>query len=179
MNRCSKLSSFQSGTLKRVLDNPKSSKNEFRRAQSILLLDEKKTSLDKIIQITRYGRRQIFRLRECYLQSGLKAIEDKRKGKPKYLLTKRQLKETKTNLITKTPKDFGYDCPFWTTGILGNLIEREYAVKYKSKTSLYLIFREAKFTYHKPGRVYHNQDPEEVRSMAKRNPANHQNSFQR
>jgi transposase len=35
-------------------------------------------------------------------------------------------------------------------------------VKYKSKTSLYLIFKDAKFTYHKPGQVYKNRDQNKV-----------------
>lgn len=35
-------------------------------------------------------------------------------------------------------------------------------MKYKSKTSLYLVFKQAKFTYHKPGRVYDKHDEKEV-----------------
>ena len=64
---------------------------------------------------------------------------------------------TSTRLIfkTKTPKDYGYENDYWLTGLLGHLIKRKYKVQYKSKTSYYLIFRQAKFTYHKPGRVYH------------------------
>ena len=41
-------------------------------------------------------------------------------------------------------------------------IEEAYEVKYKSKTSLYLVFKKAVFTYHKPGRVYDKHDEAEV-----------------
>lgn len=166
MKRCSSLNEEQINELGQIIKNGKRSGREVRKAQAILLLD-KKTKIEEIKKTTFYQRRQIYELRERYLKEGLKAIEDKRKGKPKCLLTKKQLKEIKRTLTTKTPKDFGYDCPFWTTGILGNLIKREYEVCYKSKTSLYLIFRQAKFTYHKPGRVYRNQDPEEVAQWRK------------
>lgn len=161
MKRCSLLNEEQINELSQIVKNGRRSGREVRRAQAILLLD-KKTKIEVIKKATFYQRRQIYELREQYLEEGLKAIEDKRKGKPKRLLTKKQLKEIKRTLITRTPEDFNYGYPFWTTGILGDFIKREYDVCYKSKTSLYLIFREAKFTYHKPGRVYHNQDPEEV-----------------
>lgn len=167
MKRCSKLSLAQIDELKKVMDFPKSSRNEFRRAQAILLLDEGKTNQEQIILITRFRRRQIFRLRRNYLAHSLKAIKDRQKGKPKKLLTRSQLKEIASTLKTKTPEDFNYSCSFWTTGILGDFIEREYDVCYKSKTSLYVIFKEAKFTYHKPGKVYHNQDPQEVAQWQK------------
>ena len=46
---------------------------------------------------------------------------------------------------------------------MGEYIQRTYGVAYKSKTSYYLIFRQAKFTYHKPGRVYERRSEQEVR----------------
>lgn len=63
---------------------------------------------------------------------------------------------------TKTPKDFGWKVDYWTTSVLGHFIEEQYNVKYKSKTSLYLVFKQAKFTFHKPGRVYHLRNEQEV-----------------
>lgn len=166
MKRYPELTEEQINQLSQVVKDGKRSGREVRRAQVILLLD-KKTKIENIKKTTFYQRRQIYELREGYLQSGLKAIEDKRKGQPKCLLTKKQLKEIKSTLKTKTPEEFGYDYPFWTSGILGDFIKREYDVCYKSKTSLYLIFKEARFTYHKPGRVYEKQDPEEVRQWQK------------
>src|SRR3989338_2060140 len=70
---------------------------------------------------------------------------------------------------TKKPRecDTLYDSDYWTTGMLGDYIKRTYQVEYKSKTSLYLLFREAKFTYHKPGRVYERRDQEAVDAWKK------------
>lgn len=79
MKRCSKLSFAQIEELKKVMDSPKNSRNEFRRAQAILLLDEGKTSQEQTILMTRFRRRQIFRLRKNYLAYGLKAIKDRQK----------------------------------------------------------------------------------------------------
>lgn len=132
MKRCLELTEEQINQLSQVVKDGKRSGREVRRAQAILLLD-KKAKIENIKKTTFYQRRQIYELREQYLKTGIKAIEDQRKGKPKCLLTRKQLKEIDQTLKTKTPEEFGYDYPFWTTGILGDWIKRKYAVKYKSK----------------------------------------------
>jgi transposase len=161
---CPKLSNNQINELKTNLKRPADAA-ELKRIQAILMLNcGEKT--EKIEMLTGLKRSRIFSLRLLYLIKGIKAVETKPK-KQKSLLTKKQLKEIARTLKTKTPEDFNYSCSFWTTSVLGDFIKREYDVCYKSKTSLYLIFRQAKFTYHKPGRVYHNQDPEEVKRWRK------------
>lgn len=142
---------------------------EVKRSQAILLLDAEK-DIEDIENITGYGRSQIFELRKQYLADGISSIEDKRTGAPKELLTKKQREEIIEIVKTKSPKDLGtywqnYD--HWTTSVLGDWIEREYKVKYKSKTSQYLLFRKAEFTYHKPGRVYREHDEAGVKKWRK------------
>jgi len=41
-----------------------------------------------IISLTKYSQRQVFDLRKNYLKKGIKAIKDKREGKPKEILAK-------------------------------------------------------------------------------------------
>lgn len=122
----------------------------------------------KIESLTTLKRSRIFGLRKLYLTKGIKAI----KGKPrkvKTLLTGKQLEELKRTLRNKRPIDLGYEREgFWTTTILADHIERSYQVKYKSKTSYYLIFKRIKFTYHKPGRVYVKRNEKEVRSWRRK-----------
>lgn len=142
---------------------------EVKRSQAILLLDGEK-DIREIENITGYGRSQIFELRKQYLKNGIVSIEDKRTGAPKELLTKRQRDEIVETVKTKVPKDLGtywknYD--HWTTSVLGDWIERDYKVTYKSKTSHYLLFKKAEFTYHKPGRVYHEYNETEVEKWKK------------
>lgn len=161
---CPKLTEDQVSELKIKLKKPLNV-TELRRVQAVLMLNAKEKA-GKIEMITGLKRSRVFLLRALYLAQGLKALAAKRK-KIKALLTKKQLKEIDRTLKTKTPKEFDYDYPFWTTGILADWIEKEFKVKYKSKTSLYLIFKEAKFSYHKPGRVYEKQDPEEVAKWQK------------
>lgn len=139
---------------------------EVLRAQTIIFLD-KGVNIEEITKITGFKRSQIFELRKKYLNNGVETIKDKQKGKPKELLTKKQREELTDILKSQTPKDFKYGSDYWTTGILGEYILRRYKVKYKSKTSIYLIFREAKFTYHKPGRVYEKRDDQEVLNWKK------------
>jgi len=62
----------------------------------------------------------------------------------------------------KSPKDYGYDSNYWNTSLVAAFIEQQYEVKFRSKTSIYIIFKQAKFTYHKPGRVFEKRDEREV-----------------
>ena len=142
--------------------------NEVKRSQAILMID-RDTEIKLITAFTGYRRRQIYTLRQKYLKLGRKVVLDKRKGKPKELLAKKQIKEIAKTITKHKPREFGYYNNFWTTGILGDFIERQYKVKYRSKTSYYLIFRKAKFTFHKPGRVYEKHNEAEIALWKKEN----------
>lgn len=131
--------------------------HEFKRAQAILLLNDH-TEVAFITQFTGYSRSQIFSLRQLFLNSGIQTLITKRKGEPKRLLTKKQLKEVIQILKTSFPTDHGYQTPFWSTSILAALITQQYAVTYSSKTSYYLIFRKSRFSFHKPGQVSSKRD---------------------
>ncbi len=142
----------------------------FKRAKAILLLNNH-TAVSFIRSYTDYSRSQIFSLRTQYIHKGIKAVETRRKGEPKRLLTKKQLREIVKAVKTKKPKDVGFHESFdyWSTGVLGRYIEEVYGVVYKSKTSYYLLFKRAKFTYHKPGRVYQKHDQQKVDNWKKEN----------
>jgi len=139
---------------------------ELKRVQAILLVN---TNPDPspIITLTGYSRSQIFSLRNQYVKKGLEALKTKAKGEPKRLLTPKQLQEVIDLLQTTSPREYGYQSQFWTTGILAGLIETRYAVKYRSKTSYYVIFRKSHFSFHLPGKVNANRDEAEVTAWAK------------
>ena len=136
-------------------------KDEIRKSQTILLLDEK-NGLKLVKRLIGYGKTQAYTIKKRYLKEGIPSLSDKRKGKPKELLTKQQREEIIETVKTKRPIDCGYEREHWITSILGDWISRNFKVKYKSKTSLYLVFKQAQFTYHKPGRVYDKHDEKEV-----------------
>lgn len=162
----SKLKQNQIRELNEIIQKGKSSGPEVRRAQTILLVDQEVDSF-AINAVTGFSRRHAFTLRRRYLQSGILAVQDKRKGKPKELLTKKQREEVGETVKTTKPTEHGYNNSYWTTGILGDFVEKEYGVKYKSKTSYYLIFKGARFTYHKPGKVYEKRNEVEVEKWRK------------
>lgn len=166
MGRCKRLTKKQIQILQDIIDDSKSSGREVRRSQSVLLIDQG-LNIQTIISLTKYSRRQIFDLRKNYLKKGIKVIKDKKKGKPNEILTKKQRDEIIEIIKIKSPRDYEYECDYWTTNILGDLIEKEYKVKYKSRTSVYLLFKQAKFTYHKPGRVYATRNEQEIRKWKK------------
>lgn len=145
--------------LQALVRDGKRSVREIRRSQAVLLVDAEVEGTI-IHSLTGYHREYAFRVRKKYLKQGRIALMDKRKHNPKELLTKKQREELVDIVKTKKPMECDpvYDSEYWTTGMLGDYIKRTYDVQYKSKTSLYLLFRKAKFTYHKPGRVYERRD---------------------
>lgn len=149
MDKRRKLNQKEIRELQDTVSDSKSSGREVRRAMAVLQINEG-VAIKTIVSQTMYSRRQIFDLRKNYLDKGISAIEDKKKGKPREILTKKQLTEIVTIIKEKTPKDYGYDTDYWTTGIVGAVIEQEYKVK------------QAKFTFHKPGRIYQKHNQEEV-----------------
>jgi len=166
MKKSKRLTKKQKQELQNIINNSHSSGREVRRSQAVLLLNQK-MNLQIIISLTKYSRRQIFDLRKNYLKKGIESIKDKRKGKPKEILTKKQRDEILKIIKTKSPHSYEYECDYWTTTILGDLIEREYKIKYKSKTSVYILFKRAKFTFHKPGRIYEKRNEQEVKKWRK------------
>ena len=158
MERCAKLTKDQVKELRIFLKAKSCSQKETRRAQAILLLD-KAIDIDVVQMTTGYSRRRVFFCRQNYLQKGLEGITDKRKKAVKNLLTAKQRQEINAILSNETPRAYEYQSAYWTTTILADLIEARYDVKYKSKTSYYLLFKESKFSFHKPGKVYEKHDP--------------------
>lgn len=166
MQKCRRLTIKQQQELQNIVSGLKSSGREVRRVQAILLLDQG-TGIEAITTLTRYSRRQIFDLRKSYLNQGIIAIQDKQKGKPKELLSKKQRVEIVAIVKNNSPKVYGYDSEYWTTSILADLIRRRYKINYRSKTSLYIIFKQAKFSYHKPDRKYQARNEREVEKWRK------------
>ena len=162
MRFCPKLTEIQLQELYTFIKDKDSQALEVKRAQAVTLLN-KGIDIETITKTTGYKRRQIYELRKIYLKIGIDGIRTKRKGRPKELLTRKQIIEIKKILKEKdAPLRLGYGSKFFTTAILAHYTERTYKVRYKSKTSYYLIFKRVKFTYHKPGRVYEKHDKDKV-----------------
>lgn len=163
MKRAEKLTEKQKKCLQDIISHKDSSAKEVKRAQAVLMINDGIKG-ETIKQLTGLNEKHAYRLRRNYLSLGENAIIDKRKPKQKEILTKAQLKKVIETVKNKTPNEIDayYNSDYWTTGILGEYIKRTYKTSYKSKTSLYLIFKRSKFSYHKPGRVYEKQDEKEV-----------------
>lgn len=153
-----KLTSEQKLELSLFIRESDRTAEEIKRAQAIIMLSE---GLEEIalISLTGLKRTTVVKARKKYIKNGITALESKRKEKKtKDLLTKAQRAEIMTILHTKTPRKYGWDCDYWTAGIVAKLILELYGVKYKSKTSIYVIFKQSKFTYHKPELIYKNRN---------------------
>ena len=160
MARYVKLSDVQVGELEGLVKRNKSV-SEVKRAQAVLMLNDG-IGIGSIRLVTGLSERRIYSCRQQFISGGVQAIEEKRDQKTRELLSKKQRKEIIDTLMNKSPRDFDYESDFWTTNILTHLIKEKYNVKYKSKTSYYVLFRESKFSYHLPGRVYEGRDHNNV-----------------
>jgi transposase len=171
-----KLEQKQIKELEQIIKDVAKKSGEVRRAQAVLLLSDC-VPTETVCLATKLSKSRVFGLYAAYLKQGTEALRDKRQGKPKELLTKKQRNEIVAVVGKKTPKQLGFVSEFWTTGILGKWIEEKYDVKYKSKTSLYLVFRKASFSYHKPERRYHEHNEADVQTWRKANKTNIQKHF--
>ena len=150
---------------KELVINIKADKEAFatNRARAIIMLEEKLPAV-LIETITNYKREVVVKLRRLFIKKGYEALASKRKkAEPKSLLTRNQKNQIMDILNTRTPSDFGFNgYEFWTATILGHLIKEQYGVQYKSKTSLYLIFKKARFTFRKPKKQSEKKDEKRI-----------------
>jgi len=160
MKRVEKLSIKELTELRNVVRDRASVSVEVRRAQAIMLINENDSSVT-LQTVTGYSKNFASKLRKRYKEKGLLGILVKKK-EPRLLLTKTQLAEVQRAVKEHLPSEYGINANFWNTSILAEFIQRQYNVKYKSKTSYYLIFKKAKFSYHKPDKQYHERKPEVI-----------------
>ena len=156
MKKRERLNGAQLTELQEVIRSNKSSNTEIRRAQSILLINNK-TDEFTLKSVTGFSQKYAFRLKKRYQERGFSGIATKKK-KNRLLLTAAQKEEIVQIVKEKKPTDVGINADFWSTTILGEYIKKEYNVVYRSKTSCRLLFKKAGFTYHKPEKHYHSQD---------------------
>lgn len=141
--------------LQRFLHKRSGTANELARAQSIVMY-EQGTDQNLTILLTGYKRSAVLKWRKRFVSAGIEALLEKKK-KSRALLKKNQIQHILKVIREETPEKYGYGCQFWTTSILAHLIKEQYNIEFKTKKPLYLLFKQAKFSYHKPGYQYRNR----------------------
>jgi transposase len=160
MKRVARLSIKALTELQDVVRNRKSKAINVRRAQAIMLINGNSDEIT-IRAITGFSENAASKLRKKYQEKGLQGIIAKDR-ESRLLLTKTQLAEVQKIVQSQLPNEYGINADFWSTSILAEFILQQYNVKYKSKTSYYLIFKKADFTYHKPDKQYHNREQDVI-----------------
>lgn len=171
MNFMEKLTNKNKVELSTFIQENIRTSEELKRTQAILLLDGGATE-ETIKTLTGLKRATTVKNRKKYLKMGLVALESKRKEKkPGSLLTKNERAEIAEILHKKTPRNYGWDFDYWTPSVLGKLILELYGVKYKSKSSVHVIFKQSKFTFHKPEKIYQKRNQAVIDAWKKENEA--------
>jgi transposase len=126
-----------------------------KRALAVLLL-----TTDGDVSLTGYTVKHAERLRRDFVRLGPTTFQDKRKSNRERVLTKPEREQVLTTLKDQRPKDVIADCDdeHWSTYWLGRYILAVTGKQYKSKTSHYLLFREARLSFHLPGKRYEKAD---------------------
>jgi transposase len=147
--------------------------DEYKRALAVVTL-EAGNPLKEIGLSKKHAQR----IRREFRSIGIEAFKDKRHNNAPVLLTRAQRDEVLVMLGTTTPNDWGYtNSPFWSTRILGSVIEERYGVVYSSRTSYYLLFKKASFSFHLPGKQYERADAEVVAAWKKEQHAHLEEAF--
>lgn len=169
MNFMERLTDDQILKLSEFITDKNRTLEEIKRAQGIVLLHEK--YLEKnILALTGLKRSTIVKARKKFIKNGLEALKSKRVTKKlKSFLTKNQRAEITYMLNNKKPRDYHMDLDYWTTSALANIILLLYDVKYKSKTSMYVFFKDSKFSFHKPEKLYAKRNQEQIDAWAEKN----------
>lgn len=128
----------------------------FRRSLAVLLFVTKGD-----ISLSGFTLDHAKRLKGQYIRQGMDAFKDKRKSNRDRILTRKEHVLVVRQIQNTPPKDLIQGCSteYWTTYLLGEYIHKLTGKRYKSKTSSYLLFKEAKLSWHKPGKVYDKADP--------------------
>ena len=162
------LSEYQKDELRRLMNKEDCTKGEMMRAQAVLILN-KDVSGQLVEELAGFDKKYVSQLRKKYIEQGIEALISKRKKRIRLLLTKKQREEIIEILQKQKPSNFGYESSFWTTLMLGDLIERKFDVRFKSRTSLYIIFKEARFSYHKPETKYKKKNEKQENEWIQNN----------
>ena len=127
-----------------------------RRAMAVLLLV---THGDLSLSV--YTKDHAKRLKAQYLKHGTNAFEDKRKNNRERVLTRAERDLVLTVLQHQRPCDVltVSSSEYWSTHLLADYIYEQTGKRYKSKTSHYVLFKEAKLSFHLPGKAYEKADP--------------------
>jgi len=156
-----KLTKNQQSELAAFIEDTAHKSAEVRRAQAVLLVDAE-SPVAIIHSLTRYSLRRAQELRNTYLAAGVDALTDHRRSNHDRVLTRPERQQVTEALKTKQPKEVLVTCNAeqWSTYWLGEYIRHVTGKTYKSKTSHYVLFREARLTFHRPGRVYEKSSSE-------------------
>lgn len=165
MKKVECFSKKQVDELKSLIKSGDSTGHEVRRANALLLW-QNNVPKETIEAVTGYNTKYIYKIRKKYITKGISGLLEK-KRKPRSLLTRGQREQIVKTLQNDIPRSFGFESDHWTTGILGWLIKEQYNIHYKSKTPVYLLFKEAKLSFHKPGFCYLPRNQEKIDSWKK------------
>jgi len=86
-------------------------------------------------------------------------------------LTRAQRKEIR-HMLKKTPRSHGYPSSFWTVHWVRTLVQDRFSVLYAKSDSYQALLYEANFSFHRPKKIYRQQDPEAVKKWLKRSKKN-------
>lgn len=135
-----------------------------KRAMAVLLLES-----GGEVTLTGYTVKHAERLRREFKRSGTTVFEDNRKSNRDRILTRTERAKVIAVLQAERPRDVIESCvdEHWSTYWLGRYIRTLTGKQYKSKTSHHLLFREAKLSFHLPGKRYEKADAEKTAAWIK------------
>ena len=141
--------------------------NTRTRYQAVRLYGEGHSEKE-IEEITGCSRASLMEWCRAYREDPSQGLVDKRAGGNSAKLTKHQIKELQEQLHQYTPREmFGAgattaDGQFWTVADLAKVIQTEFGVEYKSRTSYISLLALCGFSYQKTEKVFKSRSETKV-----------------
>lgn len=107
-------------------------------------------------------RTSIYRWLRAAKRGGEKALKASKHAGPARKLTVKQMKNVRSFINGKDPRQFGFDFGLWTRRIVGALIESKFGIKL-SLTAVGALLYELGITPQKPLRRAYERDPKAIR----------------
>lgn len=131
------------------------------RLQMLLLSDTGKsqTEVADIVGRTIWTVSDVLR---AFKKKGLDGLAPKPQSGNHRKLSQKQRKKVR-QLLQKSPQSLGYPSSFWTVHWVRTLVKDRFAILYAKSDSYQALLYEANFSFHRPGKIYRQQDPTTVR----------------
>jgi transposase len=136
----------------------------FIRQIAVRAINEKNFHPDDMSDMLEISRSSIFDWLHRFAADGYEGLETRKAPGTPPLITEKMDEWLSDAVLIKTPEDFGYNTPLWTSDILAELLERHFGVVVGGP-AVNRHLKELGLSYQKPRYYAKEQNPEQLKAF--------------